>query len=191
MPGVGLATIGAVTAVAGTGLQLKAASEARSGQRLQRRQQELVTRRERRQSIRQAQRLRAQAVASASGTGALGSSGLAGGLSSLASQTGEGLGFSTQGSGLSRDIGAAFDRSSRLGSIGDTAVGLGGLAFRQGGGFSGLKSEIAELKGPAPTRPPGSGGGRSGLAPNMSLFPNTRPGAGAPPYYPYGMTVPR
>lgn len=165
MPQAALATIGAVTAVAGTGLQLKAASEQRSAQRYERKQQELVTRQERRQAIRQAQRIRAQTVATATGTGATGSSSLSGGLSSLGSQIGSGLGFSTQGSGLTRRIESASSRASSLGSIGGLAMGVGSFMFKEGGGFGGLRAELQPLEQPAPTRPPSFTPTHSGFTP--------------------------
>jgi hypothetical protein len=100
--------IGAAAALAqgvtGYVAQKKAAKAAKAQNALQRKQQELATRRERRSAIRQAQIQRAQTQSAAGGAGALGGSAVSGGLGSLTSQLGSGLGYSSQQSGISGDI---------------------------------------------------------------------------------------
>ena len=134
--GLGLAAVSGAAQIASMAQQKKA-------QRAQQQQQELVSRRERRQAIRQAQRLRAQSVATAVGTGATGSSSLSGGLSSLGSQVGEGLGFSTQGSALSRDISRASTKAEMLDNFARLGTRIGGSMIKAGGGldFSGKPLE--------------------------------------------------
>ena len=138
-----LAVIGAVTSVAGTVMSVNQQKKAVAAQnrqaQLQQRQQELATRRSQRQAIREAQILRARAAASTQALGGAGGSGAAGGASSLTSQVGGSLGFSTQMSGLSRDIGiagsaanAATAKAQTFGSL----ASFGGSLFTDMGGFS-------------------------------------------------------
>lgn len=101
--------IGSVASVAGT---LISYSGQRKAARAQQQQQQLATRRSQRQAIRQYQIQRAQAMASAQGSGTMASSGVAGGVGGLSSQLGESLGFSTQMSGLSQDINSGMSRAS-------------------------------------------------------------------------------
>lgn len=142
--------IGAVASVVGT---VASVSQARKATKLQQEQQAVATRRSRRQAIREAQIVRAQTVASAQASGAMGSSAVAGGLGSLQSQLGEAMGFSTHMSGLSRDISAAQARSQTWGAVAGLGGSLYGYGVNQG---YGLKESFGTLfprqQQPAPTR---------------------------------------
>lgn len=130
MPPV-LAVIGAVASVAGTVSSIKQQKRAAA---LQQQQQELATRRSQRQAIREAQIRRAQTMAAAQGLGVVGgSSAVSGGTTSLGSQLGGSLGFASQMSGLSREIGVASSKANTFGAI----AGLGGTAFQIGAQFGG------------------------------------------------------
>jgi len=132
---------GAVASVAGTYKQYRNQKKvaALEGQR-----QAVSTRRSQRQAIRTAQIQRAQTIASAQGGGALESSGVNGGLGSLQSQLGTDLGFSTQMSGLGREIGTAQSKAAQ----GAGLAQLGGLAYGYGA------SRGASFSGLFPTRAP-------------------------------------
>ena len=125
------AVAAATTAVATVAQANAAQKSSRAQQRsveLQQRQQELAAQRSRRQAIREMQIRRATALSTSQGAGTITSSGAAGGIGALSSQTGEQLGFSTQMSGLSRQISSANQaalsaeasaaRWSGIGSIG-------------------------------------------------------------------------
>lgn len=141
------AVIGAVATVGGTVMQYKAQKKAAAASR---RQQDLSTQRSNRQSIREAQLQRAQAVAAGASMGALGGSALAGGLGSLGSQLGSGLGFSSQMSGLSADIEKFQQRAATWGAV----AGMGGSLFQLGGGFDGLKEGLKPKTAPTPPMTP-------------------------------------
>lgn len=125
--------IGAVSSVASVVQAQRAANT-------QERQQQVATRRSQRQAIRQAMIQRSQTIAAGASMGALGGSSLQGGVSSLGSQLGEQLGFSTEMSGLSRKISHLQSSSQMLGS-------LGGLLMQGGRQFAAGSS-------PDPNRPP-------------------------------------
>ena len=118
-----LAIIGAVAAVGGTIATVNAQNRA---SRLQREQQQLATRQSQRQAIREAQIRRAQTMSSAQALGAVGGSAVAGGTASLNSQLGSSLGFSSQMSGLSNQIGMAQSRANTASAI----ANLGGSVFQ-------------------------------------------------------------
>lgn len=141
------AVIGAVATVGGTVMQMKAQKKAAAASR---RQQDLSTQRSNRQSIREAQLQRAQAVAAGASMGALGGSALAGGLGSLGSQLGSGLGFSSQMSGLSADIEKFQQRAATWGAV----ASMGGSLFQLGGGFDGLKEGLKPKTAPTPPMTP-------------------------------------
>jgi len=156
------AVIGAVVGAVGTVMQVSAARKAAKAQQrmadLQERQQQIATRRSRRQAIRQAQIVRAQAISAGANYGGLQGSGLAGGLSSLGSQVGAELGFSTQMSGISSDINAAqkdFLKAQQQGSMWGAIGGLGFSVFRQAGGFGAFSGG----RSPTPTSPAAATGG--------------------------------
>lgn len=132
MPQV-FAVLSAVATVAGTVQNVR---EQRKASRLSQRQQEVIARRERRQTQRAAQIQRAQAVATAAGTGSLESSSAAGGIGSISSQVGEQIGFANQVSGLSRQINSAqasAQRGSGLAKLGGLGMQVFPLNFQMGG----------------------------------------------------------
>jgi hypothetical protein len=118
----------AIAGVAGTAASMKQQKRAAD---LSAKQQALQTRRSQRQAIREAQIRRSQVQASSVAGGSNLGSGLAGGMSSLGSQIGGSLGFSTQMSGLSNQIGLANQRAQTFSDIG----GLGFSAFKGLGGW--------------------------------------------------------
>lgn len=132
----------ATTAVAGTAYSInqqeKAASASRARAATQQRQQEVQAARSRRAGVREAQRRRAMLRAQSEALGAVGGSGFAGATGSLTSQLGSNLGFSTQMTGLSRDVTqfgmqettalSNAQMGSSIANLGMQAVsGLGGL----------------------------------------------------------------
>lgn len=138
------AVIGAVATVGGTVMQYKAQKKAAAASR---RQQDLSTQRSNRQSIREAQLQRAQAITAGASMGALGGSALAGGLGSLGSQLGSGLGFSSQMSGLSADIEKFQRRAATWGAV----AGMGGSLFQAAGGFDAFGQAFNKQPTKAPT----------------------------------------
>ena len=126
-----LPVIGAVTGVVGAVSLAKSARAARKEGEAQAQQDKLATRRSQRQAIREAQIRRAQTLASAQGVGALDSSGVQGGISSLSSQLGGTLGFSTEMSGLSQRITKLRTKADTYGAL----AGLGFTVFNATGGF--------------------------------------------------------
>jgi len=135
----GIATIALVgLAVAGTAFsvvqQQKAAGQQKKARRAQQRQQELQSRRQRIRAVRQQQIAASQARAAAAGLGGLETSGFRGGQSALQSNLGAGLGFSTEMSGLSRNISMFQQKAAN-------AMGLAGI----GQAVSGLAMQGASL----------------------------------------------
>ena len=129
---VAIAVIGAVANVA---FQMKAAKEQKKAAKKAQQQQELEAARSRRRAAREAQIKRAQALASAEAQGVAGSSAAQGGIGSIGSQAGEALGFSTQMSGLSRDIGRHQSRANQFGAfanIGSNLFSFGTTLASQG-----------------------------------------------------------
>lgn len=96
---------------------LAAMSQQRKAAKLQEKQSELQNRRSQRQAFREAQIRRAQSTVSSVAGGTSFSSGLAGGMSSLSSQLGETLGYSSQMSGLNKQISMAQQRGSFFESL--------------------------------------------------------------------------
>lgn len=125
--------VGAVATVAGTVASVNAQKKAA---RLQQEQQTLATRRSSRQAIREAQIRRAQTRSSAQALGVVGGSAEAGGMASLGSQLGSALGFSSQMSGLSKQIGMAQSRANTAGAV----ANLGSSVFQAAGGFGAFGS---------------------------------------------------
>ena len=131
-----LPVIMAVSSVASVAMQARAAGAQRRAAETQQRQQEVQALASRRRSMRAAQVQRATTLATAQGAGAIGSSAVAGGLSSLSSQLGSSVGFQTQMSGLSRDISGfnmqanrALGQAQLFGSIGRFAGQLDDSGF--------------------------------------------------------------
>ena len=127
-----IAKIALGVAVGGTVASIQQGKKAqKAGERqaaAQRQQQQVQAARSRRAAFREAQLKRAQAVARADAVGAAQGSGVSGGLSSLQSQLGSGLGYASQQTGLSNQISlagvqqqAALTRANMFGSI----AGLG------------------------------------------------------------------
>jgi hypothetical protein len=142
--GPALPVISAVATVGGT---IASYSAQRKAAKAQQKQQELSTQRSQRQAIREAQIRRAQAISAGAQLGGLGGSALEGGLSSLGSQLGSGLGFSTQMSALSADISKYSSLAQTFGGIAN--LGLMGMQ-RYGAPSMGTSSETTTK---APTRP--------------------------------------
>lgn len=209
--GVVGAVVGAVAGIAGSAMQARAANKQAKAQQkavgvqkesleLQKQQQQLATRRSRRRAIREAQIARAQAVSAGANYGGLFGSSLAGGLSSLGSQVGAELGFSTQMSGLSRDINAAEQKSldyqskamgyaaeaSMWGGISSLGFGL----FQQAGGFGAFRG-MGRAVNSAPTTlgmTPRSAAPAAVLPPRAGFRPVVRPTTS---YFPQPFTGPR
>lgn len=148
--------IGAVAAVGGTIMQYSAQRRAAKASR---KQQELSTQRSNRQAIREAQLRRAEALSAASSMGVLGGSAIAGGLSSLGSQLGSGLGYSSQMSSLSADIEKFQQKAAMWGAV----SGMGGSLFQAGGGFGGLAESFNKKPKQAPQPPMVSHAARAGF----------------------------
>ena len=124
MPQV-LMAIGAVATVVGT---VKSVQMQQKSAKLQDQQQKLQNRRSAIQALREAQIKRASAIASGATQGGLDSSSLNGGISSLDSQMGSGLGYASQMSGLSSGISKAQSSADLWNAI----TQLGGAAYRKG-----------------------------------------------------------
>lgn len=109
--GTSASTIGTVLAIGGTIASVGASNKAAAAQRraigLQQRAQHLQVQKSRRAAIRESQLMRAQQLSMGVAAGAQAGSGVAGGGASIFSNLGAGLGFSTAGSGIARDISAA------------------------------------------------------------------------------------
>jgi hypothetical protein len=150
------AVIGAVASVGGT---VMAYNSQKRAARAARQQQDLSTRRSNRQAIREAQIQRASTIAGAVGMGAMGGSALAGGLASLGSQLGSGLGFSSQMSGLSANIEKFQQRAQTWGAI----ASMGSSLFQLGDGFDGLKAAFQPKPRQVPIPPMQSHAARAGF----------------------------
>lgn len=138
-----------ITAVAGVATvvgTVASISQQRKATRAQQQQQQLQAQRSRRAAIRQAQLQRAQQQAAAMGMGVVGGSGIAGGAASLSSQTGAALGYSTQMSGLSKEISLASQRASAAQGI----AGLGSQVFSSLDGFQTLLPQAQGAGAPSP-----------------------------------------
>lgn len=132
------------TAVVGTAASISASKKAaKAGEKqaaLQKKQQEVQAGRSRRAAFREEQIKRAQTLARAEAVGAAQGSGVSGGVSSLQSQLGSGLGYAgtqTALSGLITDAGiqqqSYMARSQTFGSIAGLATqGLGFTDFKIG-----------------------------------------------------------
>lgn len=128
------AVVGAGAAVYGTVKSVKAQKQAAQ---LQQQQQMLATRQSNRAAMREAQLRRAQTLSSAQALGAVGGSAVSGGISSLGSQLGGSFGFSSQMSGLSKEIGMAQGRATNANAISS----IGGSIFQAAGGFDAFKKK--------------------------------------------------
>jgi hypothetical protein len=181
------AVIGAVSGVVGAVGAIQSAAAQRRAVALQEKQQELATRRSRRQAIRQAQIARSNAISAGANLGGLFGSSLQGGLSSLGSQVGAELGYSSQMSGLSKDISAAQRSAARWGAISQLGFGL----FNAMGGFQGIAQGFGGRAATTPAQATGGGGyvtqpfAGSAPAPGVGVRPaNIRAGTYQPVYAP-------
>lgn len=121
----------AVSGVASAAATIASVKQQKKSAQAQQAQQELQTRRSQRQALREAQIRRQQAQASALGMGVVGGSGVAGGSASLSSQFGATAGYSSQMSGLSKEISVANYKADLYGGVANVA----GAAFTQMGGL--------------------------------------------------------
>lgn len=126
-------TIAAVTSVVGTAASISQSKKAqKAGERqaaAQRQQQQVQAARSRRSAFREAQLKRAQAQARSQALNASQGSGAAGGLSSLQSQLGSGLGYASQQTALSGLVSqagvqqqAALTQADMFGSVAGFAM---------------------------------------------------------------------
>lgn len=154
----GITTIALIgLGVAGTAFsvvqQQSAAKQQKKARRAQQRQQSLQARRQQIRAVRQQQIASSQARAAAAGLGGLETSGFRGGQSALQSSLGAGLGFSTEMSGLSRNISMFQQKAAN-------AMGLA----RMGQAFAGLGMQGASL------------GMQMGRQPNQANIPSIATG---------------
>lgn len=127
----------AVIGVAGT---VYSVDQQKKAARATQRQQEEQNRRSQRQAIREAQIRKAQTRQTATASGAQFGSGLAGGISSLGSQVGSTLGFSSMMSGLNKTIAMAGANAEFGAAVGN----LGFKAFDTFGGPEWLKGKVTD-----------------------------------------------
>lgn len=151
--------LGAVLSVGGT---VGAISAQNRAARLQQRQEQLTTQRNRRQAIREFQIQRAQATAGAVASGAGGGSGMAGGIGGLSSQLGSDLGFGTQMSGLSSNINRASRAANFYSGLATVGGGLFNYSVNMGADPSSLFSGFNRPPTPTPL-------------PSSVPYPPTRP----------------
>lgn len=128
---------GTAATIAGTGLQvagqMKAQEAAEKAETLRNAQMNLEATRQRRQIIRQSLIARGQAVNSATAQGAAEGSGLAGGVSQIASQTGSNLAGVNASQGLGQAMFGANQQLSQaqtMSSFGSGLSSLGGALFQ-------------------------------------------------------------
>jgi hypothetical protein len=135
-----ISAIGSVAAVAAGAASVKATQQSIKAQtnasNAAQKQQEVQSSASRRAAIREMQIKRAQTVASAQAAGVVGGSGVSGGLSSLGSQVGSNLGYSSQMSGLSREISMYNMQAQKYSDI----AGFAGTVFQGLGGFGQLSN---------------------------------------------------
>ena len=129
-----------VSGVAQMSAQRKAARASQRAAQEQQRAQQAQYRRSQRQAIRRAQVARARAMATAQGAGGAYGSGAAGGIGSISSQLGSGLGYGTMQAGISQNISnfqsQALKYQSRAqmwGGIGSGFSAIGQLGIQNGG----------------------------------------------------------
>ena len=162
----GITTIALVgLAVAGTAFsvvqQQKAAGQQKKARRAQQRQQDLQSRRQRIRAVRQQQIAASQARASSAGLGGLETSGFRGGQSALQSNLGAGLGFSTEMSGLSRNISMFQQKAANAMGLAGIGQAVSGLAM-QGASFG---MQMGGTTGATPAGLPSGGFNTSNLPP--------------------------
>ena len=126
----------------------KAADEERKARKAQMATEELQAQRARRDAIREAQQKRASLIASGESAGVSGSSGVASGAGSIATQGASNVGFLQASAGGTRLANTALSRAADL--TGEAALhranaGIGKGLFDQGGGFQNLAKTGASL----------------------------------------------
>lgn len=130
-------TLATAAVIAGTAVSAFSTLKQRSAQkraaRNQRKLQTLQRNRERRRAFREAQLARSRALVQAAAGGVSQSTGVLGGVSSLSSQLGANLGFSTQGQGLSNNISRANQSAANAQSIGQLGGQVAGIGGQLGG----------------------------------------------------------
>ena len=129
-----------VSGVAQMSAQRKAARASQRAAQEQQRAQQAQYRRSQRQAIRRAQVARARAMATAAGAGALQTSGASGGIGSISSQLGSGLGYGTMQAGISQNISNYQTQSARYssraqmwGDVGSAFGSVASLGIQNGG----------------------------------------------------------
>ena len=135
--GLEVATIALISlgvAAAGTAFsvvqQQKAAKQQKKARQAQQRQQEVSARRARIKAVRQQQIAASQARASSAGLGGLETSGFRGGQSALQSNLGAGLGFSSEMSGLSRNISMFQQKAANAMGLASMGQAVSSLAMQ-------------------------------------------------------------
>lgn len=126
------------SAVIGTAGTVYSVNQQKKAARATQKQQVEQSRRSQRQALREAQIRKAQTQQTATATGAQFGSGLAGGISSLGSQVGSTLGFSSMMSGLNKTIAMAGANAEFGAAVGN----LGFKAFDTLGGPEWLKGKV-------------------------------------------------
>lgn len=155
-----LAVVGLALVAVGTAGQFVASQRqgklAKKSAKEQQRLAALEARRARRRTIREARIARGQALNVASAIGAAGGSGLAGGLSGIASQTGANLGFSLQTENIGQRLTSLSIKSAKAGQLGAISEGvanIGGALFSSGLGRQ-PRPSAAPLTSPIPVARP-------------------------------------
>ena len=161
--GLEVATIALISlgvAAAGTAFsvvqQQKAAKQQKKARRAQQRQQEVSARRDRIRAVRQQQIAASQARASSAGLGGLETSGFRGGQSALQSNLGAGLGFSSEMSGLSRNISMFQQKAANAMGLAGIGQAVSGLAMQGASLSMGMGGQQpAQVQQLPPNLPPG------------------------------------
>ena len=142
-------------------MNMKAAKQHKKARKEQQKQQQVAARRSRTQALRQAQIAQSQARASGAGVGVAETSGLRGGLRANQSRRDEGIGFSTEMSGLSRNISMFQQKAANAMGLAGIGQAVSGLAMQ---GAS-LGMQMGGTTGATPARLPSVGfttGGQTG-----------------------------
>ncbi len=127
---------------------INSAKAQRRSAALQQRQADLQARRQRRQAIRQAQVQRARSLAQAQAAGAAGGS-AQGGINSISSQLGSGLGYASQQTALGSGVMAANQQAQNWASFGQIGGSIMNFGI-QGGGLNGLFPQQAPNQAQTP-----------------------------------------
>jgi len=135
---IAMMAISAIAAGASIRQQSKAAEAQKEAAQQENNLASLENRKARIKAVREARMARAQTIAQGEASGALGSSGIAGGTSSIQSQLGSNIGFANQREAFSQNItglqNKAITASNRANTFGAISK-ITGTAFNQMGGF--------------------------------------------------------